>query len=182
MSATDALAVLKKVPLFAALDAEQIREVIKQTSIVHVEPGVEVFPDGAPGDSMYVVIVGEVEIVKIVPTGGSRVLATLGSRAVFGEMSLLTEAKRSAGARAKVKSSLLKIDRRSFLDRLGRNDLVALKMVSHLASIMAERLRMMDDEIVKLVAEHSGPDREGATTPLYDIAEAREKVMFQWKI
>ena len=182
MAQADAMAVLKKVPLFSTLDVEEIREVVKQTTIVHVDPGVEVFPEGAPGDAMYVVIVGEVEIVKPVPTGGVRVLATLGSRAVFGEMSLLTEETRSAGVRAKTKCSLLKIDRGPFRERLAAGNLIALRMTAHLAQVMASRLRAMDDEVVKLVAEHSGPDREGATTPLYDIAEAREKVMFQWKL
>ncbi len=182
MSATDALGVLKKVPLFSALDADQIKEVIAQTSIVHVEAGQAIFKDGAPGDAMYVVIVGDVEIVKEIPTGGQRVLATLGSRSVFGEMSLLTEETRSAGARAKAKCSLLKIDRKSFQDRLKRNDVVALKMTAHLAETMADRLRAMDEELVKILAESTGPDREGATTPLYDIAEVRDRVMFQWKI
>ena len=182
MSATDALAVLKKVPLFATLDAEQIREVISRTSVVHAEPGQEIFADGASGDAMYVVIVGEVDIVKKVPTGGSKVLASLSSRSVFGEMSLLTEDVRSAGAVAKAKCSLLKIDRGSFRERLAKNDLVALKMTAHLASIMAGRLRAMDEEVVKMLSERSGPDREGSTTPLYDIAQVRDRVMMQWNI
>ena len=181
-AATDALAVLKKVPLFAMLDASEIKEVVSKTSIVHVEPGAEIFKDGDPGDSMFVVIVGEVEIVKNVPTGGDRVLATLGSRSVFGEMALLTSESRSAGARAKASCKLLKIDRASFRRRLEEADPATLKMTAHLAQVVAARLRAMDEEVVKLVAERSGPDRESSTVPLYDIAEARDRVMMQWKI
>jgi CRP/FNR family transcriptional regulator, cyclic AMP receptor protein len=182
MAAADALAVLKKVPLFATLDAKEIKEVVSKTSIVHVEPGVEVFADGSPGDAMYVVIVGDVEIVKEVPTGGLRVLATLPSRSVFGEMSLLTDENRSAAVRAKSSCKLLKIDRAAFRERLKNNDVAALKMTAHLAQVMAARLHAMDEEVVKLVAERSGPDREASTVPLYDIAEARDRVMMQWKI
>lgn len=182
MAAADALAVLKKVPLFAGLDADEIKGVVAKTSIVHVEPGVEVFADGSPGDAMYVVIVGDVEIVKEVPTGGCRVLATLGSRAVFGEMSLLTAATRSAAVRAKSACKLLKIDRATFRKRLEANDVAALKMAAHLAQVIAARLHAMDEEVVKLVAERTGPDRESSTVPLYDIAEARDRVMMQWKI
>jgi hypothetical protein len=47
---------------------------------------------------------------------------------------------------------------------------------------MAARLHAMDEEVVKLVAERTGPDREASTVPLYDIAEARDRVMMQWKI
>lgn len=182
MAAGDALNVLKRVPLFAALDAEEIKDVVAKTSIVHVEPGREVFADGSAGDAMYVVIVGEVEIVKEVPTGGARVLATLSSRSVFGEMSLLTEEARSAAVRAKSSCKLLKIERAGFRERLKNNDVAALKMVAHLAQVMAARLHAMDEEVVKLVAERSGPDRESSTVPLYDIAEARDRVMMQWKI
>lgn len=182
MAAADALNVLKKVPLFAGLDAEEIKGIVAKTSIVHVEPGVEVFSDGSPGDAMYVVIVGEVEIVKEVPTGGGRVLATLGSRSVFGEMSLLTAAERSAAVRAKSACKLLKIDRATFRQRLDANDIATLKMAAHLAQVIAVRLHAMDEEVVKLLAERSGPDRESSTVPLYDIAEARERVMMQWKI
>lgn len=182
MAAADALAVLKKVPLFAGLDAAEIKEVVAKTSIVHVEPGVEVFSDGSAGDAMYVVIVGEVEIVKEVPTGGLRVLATLPSRSVFGEMSLLTNESRSAGVRAKTSCKLLKIDRAAFRERLANNDIATLKMTAHLAQVIAARLHAMDEEVVKLVAERSGPDRDASTVPLYDIAEARDRVMMQWKI
>lgn len=196
MSATDALAVLRKVPLFAPLDADEVREVISRTSVVNVDPGAEIFSDGAAGDAMYVVIVGEVEIVKPIPTGGTRVLSTLGSRAVFGEMSLLGDETRSAGARARSKSSLLKIGRDDFRERLARADLVALKMAAQLAKVVAARLRTMDDEIVRLVADSSGSDQgpesapeEGGTrgansptTALHDIAKAREWVMMQWKL
>jgi len=182
MAAADALNVLKKVPLFAGLDAEEIKNIVAKTTIVHVEPGVEVFSDGSAGDAMYVVIVGEVEIVKEVPTGGTRVLATLPSRSVFGEMSLLTQEARSAGVRAKSSCKLLKIDRATFQERLKANDVAVLKMTAHLAQVMAARLHAMDEEVVKLVAERSGPDRESTTVPLYDIAEARDRVMMQWKI
>ena len=182
MSAQDALAVLKKVPLFADLTADEIRDIVARTRIVHVQPGAEIFADSAPGDSMYVVIVGEVEIVKPIPTGGIRILAVLESRAVFGEMSLRTDEVRSAGARAKVKCSLLQIDRAAFRERLRAGDPVVLKMTAHLACVVAARLRAMDDEVVKLLSEHSGPDRESSTVPLYDIAEARDRVMMQWKV
>ena len=184
MSAPDALAVLKKVPLFAALDATEIKEVVAKTSIAHVDPGAEVFADGTAGDAMYVVIVGEVEIVKGLPAGGVRVLATLGPRSVFGEMSLLTEEERSAAARAKSACKLLKIDRAAFRERLRGNDPAALKMTAHLAQVIAGRLHAMNEEIVKLLAERGGgPEHEAPpTVPLYDIAEASERVMMQWKI
>lgn len=183
MSASDALAVLKKVPLFAPLGSDEVREIVTRTKVVQVEPGAEVFQEGQPGDAMYVVVVGEVEIIKPVPTGGMRVLATLASRAVFGEMSLLTDDTRSAGARAKTKASLLRIDRDDFRKRLDAGDVVALKMAAQLAKVIAARLRAMDEELVKLLAETGGePEQDAVPTPLHSIEKAREWVMLQWNL
>ena len=67
-------------------------------------------------------------------------------------------------------------------DHLAQGDIVFLKMTAHLASVMAVRLHAMDDEVVKLISERSGPDRDAGTVPLYDIAEARDRVMMQWKV
>ncbi len=180
MAPSDPLSVLKKVPLFAVLSPDEIRDVVAQTSIVHVEAGDLVFSEQDSGDAMYVVVSGEVEIVKALPTGESRILAVLDTRSVFGEMSLLTEETRSAAARARTRASLMKIARDSFRERLARDDLAALKMTAYLASVVAMRLRDMDNDIIRQLTERR--ERENLTVPLYDIDEARDRVMLQWKL
>jgi NADH:ubiquinone reductase (H+-translocating) len=65
----------------------------------HYEAGETVFEEGDSGDSLYMILSGQVEVLKSV--GGERqVVRTLGPGEYFGEMALLGRHPRSAGTRA----------------------------------------------------------------------------------
>jgi NADH dehydrogenase len=65
----------------------------------HYEPGETVFAEGDVGDSLYMILAGEVEVLKRVGAE-TRVVRTLGPGEYFGEMALLGRHPRSAGTRA----------------------------------------------------------------------------------
>lgn len=64
------------------------------------EPGDLIFREGDPGDRMYAVIDGEVEVFHEEPDGTVLLVATLTHGQYFGEMALLNPAPRVASARA----------------------------------------------------------------------------------
>jgi NADH dehydrogenase len=65
----------------------------------HYEPGETVFEEGDSGDSLYMVLAGQVEVLKRVGSD-AQVVRTLGPGEYFGEMALLGRHPRSAGTRA----------------------------------------------------------------------------------
>jgi NADH dehydrogenase len=65
----------------------------------HYEPGETVFEEGDSGDSLYMILAGQVEVLKRVGSA-SQVVRTLGPGEYFGEMALLGRHPRSAGTRA----------------------------------------------------------------------------------
>ena len=65
----------------------------------HFFPGYRIFKEGDPSDVAYLIISGQVEILKQAPHGDVQ-LAILGPGQVFGEMSLFDGGLRSASARA----------------------------------------------------------------------------------
>ena len=75
----------------------------------HFEPGEFIFQEGDVGDRLYVIRAGEVEILR----GGQR-LALLGPGEYFGEMSLLSDLRRNASARATWRTDLLAIAKGDF--------------------------------------------------------------------
>jgi NADH dehydrogenase len=65
----------------------------------HYEPGETVFEEGDSGDSLYMILAGQVEVLKRVGSR-SQVVRTLGPGEYFGEMALLGRHPRTAGTRA----------------------------------------------------------------------------------
>ena len=67
-----------------------------------------VFKEGDPGDSLFLIKSGMVQIVKEI-NGNDVTLATLSDNEVFGEMALFSELPRSASAQALVSVTLTNI-------------------------------------------------------------------------
>src|SRR5690606_1611036 len=78
------------------------------------EPGDVVFRQGDPGDLVYSIVSGEVEIVREMPDGEERLLATMGPGEYFGEMALVSDAARTATVRARTEVELVGMGRADF--------------------------------------------------------------------
>jgi hypothetical protein len=69
-------------------------------SRVRFAPGEVIFRQGDPGDFVYTIIDGQVEIVREEPHGEETVINRLGPGEYFGEMALISNAPRTATVRA----------------------------------------------------------------------------------
>jgi CRP-like cAMP-binding protein len=123
---------LRKAPLFSSLAADAILPVANLCSELELDEGEQLFAAGEPGDSLYVVVRGEVRVES-----GDDTLATLGAGECVGEMAALDFEPRSATVVAATPSHLIRLDRNDLLDLL--RDRPAL--VDGLARVLAERLR-----------------------------------------
>ena len=101
-------------------------------NLEHKEAGSVIFRSGDPGDSMYVVIEGEVTIRSDAGSFGP-----LGRGELFGEMSLIDDMPRSADAVAETYCVLAPVDERPVLYLVHEVPMFAL----HVMGVMAERLR-----------------------------------------
>lgn len=98
-----------------------------------------IFEEGQPGEEMYIIQSGAVEISR--RTGdGVEVIAILEKGELFGEMSLISAAPRTATAKAIHSSRLLPISQKSLLER-GRKD---PSVFLHMLRIMIANLRAAD--------------------------------------
>jgi len=100
---------------------------------------------GEPGDCMYVVQHGRVEVVQETEAG-PHVLATLGEGEFFGEMVIFDRSPRSATVRAQGEVRLLTVDKGTFLRRISEDPSLAFRMVKK----MSQRIRELNAEVALL--------------------------------
>jgi CRP-like cAMP-binding protein len=107
--------------------------------------GESIIREGEPGDCMYVVQEGSVEVVKATAEGEA-VLAVLEPGDVFGEMSLFTRAARSSSVRARGGARVLTVDKRGFMRRIHEDPSLAFRILQK----MSERIERLNQEVVRL--------------------------------
>ncbi|HSG15356.1 MAG TPA: ATP-binding protein [Anaerolineae bacterium] len=106
---------LKNVPLFSNLSDEDLVRICGMVSRERLEPGEKLFAEGSHGHQAYVIEEGELEIVKISGTR-SVLLALRGPGEVIGEMALLEDKPRMAGAVARIATVVIAIEREQLQD------------------------------------------------------------------
>jgi CRP-like cAMP-binding protein len=130
---------LSTMPLFSDLPEDVLWAVAERLLLCHVPAREMVFDQGSPGDALYLIDAGQVEIVSDGRDGPS-VLARLGADEVFGEMALLTGKPRSMSARAATHTNLWVLYRSDFDDLINRYPSISLA----LSRVLSERLAAMD--------------------------------------
>lgn len=114
-----------------------------------LEPGELIFREGEPGDRMYVVLEGQVMISKHIPGAGEEALAFLSRGDYFGEMALIENLPRSAEAKAHAGPAVvLSIPRDVVTGILDIRKVSSLRLLMVLCSLIAKRLREIDEKIV----------------------------------
>ncbi len=109
---------LRAIPLFENLDEAMLPALAGRFVKEHRVEGQRIFEEGDPGDRLYFVDRGEVEVLATGPTGEERRVALLRDGDYFGEIALLEDVPRTATVRTRAPTSLLALDREQFLDLL----------------------------------------------------------------
>ena len=91
-----------------------------------------IFKEGDQSNEMFVVVAGEVKILK-----GEKRLIVLKEGQIFGEMALVDKSPRSASAVAKTDCKVVPVDERQFTFMIKESPMFALQVMR----VMAERLR-----------------------------------------
>lgn len=142
---------LLETPMFEKLDPEEIMEIIHIVEVDQYQAGDIVFREGDPGDAWFVLYRGSVEVLKQGATGEKKIVE-LGSKACFGEISILDGSPRSASIRVSEDSVVLRVPRNTFAGLIDDNHLVAYKLLHHMAILLAERQRSTTLRLSELLA------------------------------
>jgi CRP-like cAMP-binding protein len=105
-----------------------------------VAAGTTIFHTGDERDYMYAVLEGQVDIVV-----NGRVVETVVSGGIFGEMALIEKDQRTATAIARTDATVVAVDERRFLFLIQQTPNFAL----HVMRVLSDRLRRMDARFVR---------------------------------
>ena len=144
---------LKGIDIFSSLSNQELKRFAAVVREESFSKGTVVFAENSPGNSMYIVREGSIDVGKREKSKGELLkVATLGPGEVLGELSIFDEKPRSAGAVAAGpgKTVLLSIGKAD-LDRLMSQDpALAIKFLRTILQKVTSRLRDADDLLLIL--------------------------------
>ena len=151
-------AFFRKIFLFQDLEDLEIEQVLSRTHPREFFAGSVIIQEGESGDSMYIMVRGEVEITKQLTlvldkdTPKERVMIRLKADdgVYFGEMSLLEQDTRSATVTALTDCRLLELNHQDFLELIRLDTAMGVKLMLHLAQLLSRHLRKTNQDVVKL--------------------------------
>jgi len=116
-----------------------------ETDFFTVPAGELIFREGAPADSMYVLLEGQAQV-----SIGGHIVETAESGALLGELALIDQSPRAATVKAVAPCKLLPIDEARFHQLIAQTP----QFATHVMKVMAGRLRRVN----QLVTELPGSD------------------------
>ncbi|PRP99032.1 cyclic nucleotide-binding domain-containing protein [Enhygromyxa salina] len=132
---TQNLQTLRHIALFMDLGDPEIVRLFNKFQAFEHPPGAVIIKEGDDTDSMFVIVEGDVQIVR-----AGKVVATLTRGAHFGEMGLLNQRPRSATVTVTSPTQILVLERRAFNEVLREDTGLAAKLLYKLAQILSLRL------------------------------------------
>lgn len=134
--------VFRKIPLFKDLPLPELYKLVHELPVEVYESGVYLFREGDRGESLYVVIDGQLEVLLAADTPEEMLLRVLGTGEYVGEMSLIMpEGQRTASVRTREPTRVWTMSRAKFHESIQRWPVLAYSMVG----VLSQRLEATNE-------------------------------------
>jgi CRP/FNR family transcriptional regulator, cyclic AMP receptor protein len=138
---------LRRAPLFEALDDEETKALRAGVTDVGLARGDRLFDEGDAGDRLYVVLDGKIKLTRTAGDGRENLISLIGPGEMFGELSLFDPRPRTMGASAVTDVRLAALAHDDLRTWLTAHPDVAM----HLLAALARRLRRTNEVMSDLV-------------------------------
>jgi CRP-like cAMP-binding protein len=144
---------LRGIPIFEGVPAPVIERFAQGLEVRRCEPGALLFKEGDASRELFIVLGGELEVMKRSKRGRDARIAVVGMGDSIGEMSIVDDQPRSATVMAVSPSQLMRLGADD-LARLAETDLRSYATILHnVAREISRRLRVADGIIADFVAQ-----------------------------
>ncbi len=142
----DLSVVLKRVPLFAALDSDELEAVRPHVVTRNYAKNSVLITEGDATDSLYVILKGKVKVYLSDDRGREVILTQQVQGEYFGELALIDDAERSASVMTLEPCTFAIITKQAFKDILAVNPSIAITLIKDLS----HRIRTLTDNVKSL--------------------------------
>ena len=140
MSIEDEIRTLQQIPMFRDLEVSKLKLMAFAGQRITCRRGELLFDEGDPPDAVYVILHGEVEVIRT-GAAGEVVLARLGKNELIGEIGVLCNKCRNARIIAQSDVQALRIDKITFMQIVQQVPQLAMAIIRELS----ERLEHTSD-------------------------------------
>jgi CRP/FNR family transcriptional regulator, cyclic AMP receptor protein len=159
--------VLVEVPFFALLDEQERAMLAERVDTVKYAAGTSLFHRGDPGDSLYIVRSGTVEIFFKNDTGERMLLETATPGHFFGEISLLDGGARTASALAVTDVEAVVVDRGDLAELIRLKPDAAMELLT----ATGRRLRETNEKLRHTASRNVNEETEDKRTKVMKAAD-----------
>ncbi len=160
--------IIQSVPIFRMLGKESIDFIVERLKFKTFDENYTICKIGDPGDVMFIIITGGVEIIINDKEGNEQIVASLGSGDYFGEMALLTGEPRSATVRTYEPSEMFLLVQKDFDIVLEKFPSISLSMGKDVSKRLREMLTKAL-EMPRKTVKDTGPSGLLSETSLIDL-------------
>jgi sigma-B regulation protein RsbU (phosphoserine phosphatase) len=136
---------LARAPIFKGLPEDEITKLTQTLRVLEVPPSSILFREGDVGDRFYIIIQGQIEVIKAIDTPEERLIGLRGPGEFVGELSLINRAGvRMASVRSLGDAHLWEMSHEEFDDLLHRQPSMAFELIN----VLSNRLTMAHDSTI----------------------------------
>ncbi len=139
--------ILSRVSLFSHLKSRDLKRIAKLSRHCTYPEGEKIISEGEQDGSLFVIISGEVEVIKNLGQKSEKCLRRLGPLCYFGEMALIDDLIRSASVVARKDTRALCIDQWDLRKEIVKHPVLAIELLQ----MLNRRLRALEKSFVNTV-------------------------------
>lgn len=132
MSLNEEVELLRNIPLFAKIDPPKLKLLAFASERMIFAKDQELFHQGDAGDTAYIIIDGDAEVIVDSPAG-ELVVAQVGKNDIVGEIAILCDVPRTATVKAKSEITTLAISKDLFFQMIAGYPEMAVGIMRELA-------------------------------------------------
>ena len=148
MSINEEVELLRQIPLFAKIEPSKLKLLAFTSERLKFKADEELFHQGDIGDSAYIVIGGQADVIRSTDRG-EVVVSTVKRNDIVGEVAILCDVPRTASVKAKEDLEVLKISKDLFFRMISEFPQMSVEIMRELAS----RLDRTTDQLMRAVSQ-----------------------------